>query len=40
MLLILDGNLDIGAYMQSKIGNLICLRHLFGSTAIANTNLF
>ena len=29
MILILDGNSEIVAHVYSKIGNLICLRHLF-----------
>ena len=32
MVLILDGNSEIGAHVLSKIGNLICLEHLFRST--------
>ena len=35
-MLILDGNSEIGAHMSSEIGKLICLRHLFKSTAVAN----
>ena len=29
MLFIFDGNQEIGARMESEIGNLICLRHFF-----------
>ena len=37
MVLISDGNSEIGAHVLSKkSGNLICLRHLFGSRAVAN----
>ena len=36
MVLILDGNSDISAHFWSEIGALICLRHLFRSTAVAD----
>ena len=29
MVLILNGNLKIGAHVDSEIGNLVCLRNLF-----------
>ena len=35
MVLILDGNSEIGAHVWSEIGAKICLRHLFRSTAVA-----
>ena len=31
MVLLLDGNLEIGADVWSDLDNLICLRHLFKS---------
>ena len=33
------GNSEIDANLWSKIGDLICLRQLFGSTAVANFHL-
>ena len=36
MVSILDGNSEIGVNVLSKIGNLICLRHLFRSTAVTH----
>ena len=36
MVLVLDGNVEIGAHVWSEISNLICLRHLFISRAVAN----
>ena len=37
MVLILDGNLEIGApHVRSNICYLICLRHLIGSRAVTN----
>ena len=36
MVLILDGNPEIGALVKSKIGNLICLRHLVILIAVTN----
>ena len=36
MVLILDGNSGPGALLWSEIGHLICLRHLFKSTEVAN----
>ena len=36
MALILYGNSEIGEYVWSEIGNLIRLRHLFRSPAVAN----
>ena len=38
MLLIINDSL--GAHMLSEISNLICLRHLFSSTAVETLNLF
>ena len=38
MVLISDGNPEIGVHMQSDLGYLICLRHLFISRA--GTNIF
>ena len=46
MLFTLDGNSEIGAHVLSKMGNLICSRHLFSSTAVTyliffqNSSLF
>ena len=40
MVLIYDGNSEIGAHLQSKISNLICTRHLFRLSAVANLILF
>ena len=34
--LIIDGHPEIGVHLRSKIGNLICIRQLLGSTALAN----
>ena len=37
ILLIIDGNSEIGAHVWcGRIENLICLRHVFKSTAIEN----
>ena len=38
IVLILDGNLEIGAHAWNNFGNMIHIRHLFSSTAV--TNLF
>ena len=38
MVVILDGNSEIGTYVWSAIGNLICLRHMLMWTAVANLN--
>ena len=38
MVLILDGNLEIGTYALREIGHLICVRHLFRSTAVTIKN--
>ena len=35
MVLVLDGNYDIGAQVLIEIGNSICLRHLSRSRAVA-----
>ena len=35
MVYILNGDSKIGEHVYSEIGNLICLRHLFRSTAVA-----
>ena len=40
MVLISDGNSEIGANMLGKIDNLIWLKHLFGSPAVQNLELF
>ena len=37
MVLIFDGKSELGAHVQSEIGNLTCLRHSCG--AIADINL-
>ena len=39
MRLVLDGNPEIGEHVESKKGNLIRLRDLFGSNAGANLKL-
>ena len=39
MVLIKDGNSEMGAHVLSKIGNLIRLIHSFRSTAITNLKL-
>ena len=33
---VLDGYSDIGVHVQNEIGNLICSRHLFRSTAVVD----
>ena len=40
MVRVWDGNSAIGAHVWSEIGHLICLRHLFISTTIANLKSF
>ena len=35
MVLILDGISEISVHVKSKIGNLICVRHLLRSAAVA-----
>ena len=39
MVLIMDGNSEIGVHMCSQIGTLICLRHLPRSTSVANKKI-
>ena len=39
MVLIWDGNSEIGVLMESDIGSLICLSRLFISKAIANLKI-
>ena len=39
IVLLLDGYPEIGVHVWSEIGNLIGLRHLFKSTAVANLTL-
>ena len=36
MVVILDGNSGIDAYVWSDLGHYICLRHLFRSKAVTN----
>ena len=36
MVFVIDDNSDIDVHVWSEIGNLICLRRLFSSTAVAN----
>ena len=36
MVIVIDDNLDIDVHVGSEIGNLICLRHLIISRAVAN----
>ena len=36
MVLLINGNLEIGTHVLSELGTLICLQHLFGSIAVAN----
>ena len=38
MVLILDGNSEIGAHAWCHLCYLICLRHLYGSSAVTNLN--
>ena len=40
MVVILNGNSEIGAQVNRDLGNLICLRYLFRSTAVADTTVF
>ena len=40
MVLILDGNSEIGAQVGNNICNLICLRHLFISRTVTNQIFF
>ena len=37
MVLVLDGNAEIGAHLLSEIDNLICSRHLFAPSRTGNT---
>ena len=39
-LLILDGNSELGARVRSNLCYLICFRHLLGSRAVTNRNVF
>ena len=36
LVIILDGNSEIGAHLWSTLGYFICLRHLYGSRAVLN----
>ena len=36
MILMVDGDSEIGAHVESNVGNLICLGHLFSSPAEAS----
>ena len=40
ILIILDGNSEIGSQGRSNLGYLICLRHLFGPRAVKNLVFF
>ena len=40
MVVKLDGNLEIGAHVQSDLGQQICLMHLFRSRAVTNLIYF